>query len=110
MKYNINTAKKEVHNMITQYFSKDENGVYLVDKWNEMPVYIIGPAGVGKTQIIYEIAKELDLGFVSYSLVHHTRQTLMGLPVISSVEMGENIINNTEYTLSEVIGEVHIQI
>lgn len=110
MKYSINTARKEMKNMINQYFRKDEKGNYIVDTCNMLPVFLIGPSGIGKTQIVGEIAKEMDLGFVSYSLVHHTRQTLMGLPVITSFSVGNNEVRDTEYTLSELLGAVYKEI
>ena len=110
MKFSIETAKKEIEHMICQYFRKDELGNYIVDRWQRLPLFLIGPAGVGKTQIVEEVAQEHKLGFVSYSLVHHTRQTLMGLPVITEFSDGENEMKDTEYTLSELIGAVYKQI
>lgn len=110
MQHTINTAKKEIENMIKQYFQKDENGTYKVNFQHQLPIFLVGPAGIGKTQIVGEMAEKMDLGFVSYSLVHHTRQTLMGLPVIHSFMNGEMEIRDTEYTLSELLGAIYKQI
>lgn len=111
MKYSIGVAKKELKNILNQYFQTDEkNGKFLVDKWQTLPLMLLGPAGVGKTQMVESVAREMNLGYVSYSLVHHTRQTLMGLPVIIDFSYEGNQVKDTEYTLSEVIGSVMKQV
>lgn len=110
MKYSIGVAKEEIKNAVNQYFQKNEDGSYLINTWQTLPIFLIGPAGIGKTQIVNDVAKEMNLGFVSYSLVHHTRQTLMGLPVITNISDGRNEMKDTEYTLSELIGAVYKQI
>ena len=35
----------------------------------------MGPPGIGKTQIMQQIAEETGVGLVSYTLTHHTRQS-----------------------------------
>ena len=40
------------------------------------------PPGIGKTQIMQQIAEETGVGLVSYTLTHHTRQSALGLPFI----------------------------
>ena len=110
MKYNIKDAQNEIKNMVKYYLSKDENGVYKVKSADQLPMLILGPAGVGKTRVVEQIAREADLGFVSYSLTHHTRVSLMGLPLVKEIALGQQQISETEYTLSEVIGAVYKQI
>lgn len=110
MKFNLDTAKAETIKLMKVYFQKDEKGNYILDEWQKLPIYFMGPAGIGKTQMAREIAEELKLGFVSYSLVHHTRQTLMGLPMIDSFHTEEHDVQMTKYTLSEVIGKVYEEV
>ena len=43
---------------------------------------LIGPPGIGKTQIMEQIAKECRIGLVAYTITHHTRQSAVGLPFI----------------------------
>ena len=45
-------------------------------------MFLIGPPGIGKTAIMEQIASELGVGLVSYSMTHHTRQSALGLPFI----------------------------
>lgn len=107
MEFNISMAKEELKNITTQYLQKDGDGNYKVDVWQRLPIFIQGPAGVGKTQIVGEVAQEKGIGFVSYSLVHHTRQSMMGLPVIRSFSYEGKEKKYTEYTLSEILGAVY---
>ena len=110
MQYTTEETKKEIGQMLTQYFMKGEDGKLKVSARQALPLLLIGPAGIGKTQIVESIAKEKKLGFVSYSLVHHTRQTLMGLPVITNFDYQGQSVKDTEYTLSEVLGAVAKQV
>lgn len=107
MEFNMNTAKQELKNITTQYLQKDAEGNYKVDVWQRLPVFLAGPAGVGKTQVVGEVAKEMEIGFVSYSMVHHTRQSLLGLPAIRTISYEGKELQDTEYTLSEIIGTVY---
>lgn len=43
---------------------------------------MVGAPGIGKTAIMQQIASELGIALVSYSMTHHTRQSALGLPVI----------------------------
>lgn len=42
----------------------------------------MGPPGIGKTQIMEQIARETKINLVSYTITHHTRQSAVGLPFI----------------------------
>jgi hypothetical protein len=50
------------------------------------------------------VAEEMGLGFASCSLTHHTRQSVLGLPVIKELE---DYGKYTQYTMSEIIGMVY---
>ncbi len=78
------------------------NGEYLIPRRNRIPLYLFGAPGIGKTEVVRQAADSLGIGFVSFSLTHHTRNSILGLPVISNLE-GERY---TEYTMSEIIAEV----
>lgn len=104
--YSILKAKKTIKDGIKTYLEKDESGNYLMDEVNCLPFYLEGAPGIGKTQIVGQIAEEMGLGYVSFSLVHHTRNSLLGLPVISELENGEKF---TSYTISEIIAKVYEQ-
>ena len=102
MLYTIQEAKDEIKSGIKSYLMKDENGVYRYKETARMPFYLEGPPGIGKTEIVSQVAKELGIGFVSFSITHHTRNTLLGLPVI----VEEENCRYTEYTMSEIIAKL----
>lgn len=102
MKYTIREVKDEIRKGITAYLQKDENGEYCLHSVNRIPFYLEGKPGIGKTEIVRQVADELQIGFVSFSITHHTRNSLLGLPVISQLECGKY----TEYTMSEIIASV----
>ena len=99
---NVKEAKEEIKKGIRAYLRKDENGNYVEERFYRLPFYLFGRPGVGKTQIVRQIAEELGIGFESYTLTHHTRNTLLGLPVIRELKNGQY----TEFTMSEIIAGV----
>ena len=79
---NIKEAKEQIKNAITAYFTKDEYGNYIVPIEKQRPIFLMGAPGIGKTAIIEQIAAEMGVGVLSYSMTHHTRQSALGLPFI----------------------------
>lgn len=104
--YTVRKAKEEIKNSIKAYFRKDENGKYIMDEVNRLPFYLVGEPGIGKTQMANQIANELGIGFVSFSITHHTRNTVLGLPTICEDESVEGRIKYTQYTMSEILAVV----
>ena len=104
---NIAQAKTALEQTAKLYFSKDKEGNYRMDRRRARPVCLIGPAGVGKTEIVRQVARELDLAFLSYSVTHHTRQSAIGLPRLTETQVEGNTVPITEYTMSEIIAEVY---
>ena len=107
---NIDQAKEEVKNAVTAYLEKDEFGRYEIPTEKQRPILLMGPPGIGKTAIMEQIAQDLGIGLVSYTITHHTRQSAIGLPKISEKEFGGKKFSVTEYTMSEIIGAVYEQI
>lgn len=79
---NILQAKNEIKNTVKAYLSKNQFGEYEIDAKNQRPLLLIGPPDIGKTQIMEQISKECQIGLVSYTITHHTRQSAVGLPFI----------------------------
>lgn len=104
---NIDRAKQEIKNTLHAYFSKDENGEYVINRLRQRPILLIGAPGIGKTQIMEQIADEEQVALVSYTLTHHTRQSAIGLPFIEKKTYSENEYSVTEYTMSEIIASVY---
>ena len=104
---NIKEAKQEIKNTVTVYLDKDEYGGYRIPAVRQRPILLIGPPGVGKTQIMEQVAEECGIGLVSYTITHHTRQTAVGLPFIREREFDGQIYSVTEYTMSEIIASIY---
>ena len=104
---NIKDAKEQIKNAIIAYFTKDEYGEYRIAVEDQRPVFLMGPPGIGKTAIMQQIASELGIGLVSYSMTHHTRQSALGLPYITQKTYGDKKYSVSEYTMSEIIASVY---
>ena len=104
---NIKEAKEQIKNAMTAYFTKDEFGNYAVPVEKQRPVFLMGPPGIGKTAIMEQIAQELDVCLVSYSMTHHTRQSALGLPFIEKKVFDGKEYQVSEYTMSEIIASVY---
>ncbi len=104
---NIKQAKNEVENTVKAYLSKNEHGEYVIPQIRQRPMLLIGPPGIGKTQIMEQIARECRIGLVAYTITHHTRQSAVGLPFISKREYDGKNYSVTEYTMSEIIASVY---
>lgn len=104
---NIKRAKQEIKNTIQAYQLKDASGAYRIPTIRQRPILLMGPPGVGKTQIMEQIAEECGLPLVSYTITHHTRQSAIGLPFIREKEYQGKTYSVTEYTMSEIIASVY---
>lgn len=104
---NIKQAKQEVKNTIISYLSQDELGRYEIDPAKQRPIFLMGPPGIGKTAIVQQVAEEMDIALISYSMTHHTRQSALGLPRIREANyQGEKYVVS-EYTMSEIISSIY---
>ena len=104
---NIFRAKQEIINTVRAYLTRDEDGFYRIPQIRQRPILLMGPPGIGKTQVMEQIAKECDLALVSYTITHHTRQSAIGLPYIVKKTYGGEERSVTEYTMSEIIASVY---
>ena len=104
---NIKEAKEEIMRTVRAYLKKDALGAYEIPVERQRPVLIMGPPGIGKTAIMRQIAEEMNIGLVSYTITHHTRQSAIGLPFISRKEFGGREYSVTEYTMSEIVASVY---
>ena len=107
---NIKQAKEEIKHTVQAYLSKDAFGEYKIPAVRQRPVLLIGPPGIGKTQIMEQIARECELGLVAYTITHHTRQSAVGLPFIKEEQYDGKTYSVTEYTMSEIIASVYRKI
>lgn len=103
----IKRAKQEIKDAAAAYFLKNEFGEYELPTVRQRPILLIGAPGIGKTQIMEQVARECGLGLVSYTITHHTRQSAIGLPYISKNEYDGKTYEVTEYTMSEIVASVY---
>ena len=100
---NIAEAKTQVKDTIEAYLTKDGSGMHVIAPAHQRPVFLLGAPGIGKTAIMEQIARELGIGLVSYSMTHHTRQSALGLPFITHHDFEGFSYDASEYTMSEII-------
>ena len=103
----IAQAKTALEQTAKLYFLKGPDGAYAIDRRRARPVCLMGPAGIGKTEIVRQVAEEQGLAFLACSVTHHTRQSAIGLPRLKELELEGKTVPVTEYTMSEIIAEVY---
>ncbi|MDE6621756.1 MAG: AAA family ATPase, partial [Lachnospiraceae bacterium] len=104
---NIKQAKEDIKNAVSAYLTKDQFGNFVIPVERQRPIFLMGAPGIGKTAIMEQIAQELQIGLVSYSMTHHTRQSALGLPFIVRKNYGGEEYSVSEYTMSEIIASVY---
>lgn len=104
---NIAQAKEFIRDTVKIYLKKDEYGDYRIPVVRQRPIFLLGAPGVGKTAIMEQVAAELGIALVSYSMTHHTRQSALGLPFIVQKEYAGEKVDVSEYTMSEIIASIY---
>ena len=104
---NIKEAKQQIKNAMQAYFTMDEFSNFEIPIERQRPILLMGAPGIGKTAIMEQIAQELGVGLVAYSMTHHTRQSALGLPYIIQKTYGGQEFAVSEYTMSEIIASVY---
>ncbi len=103
---NIREAKEEIRKTAEIYLYQEEKGTYSIPFMKQRPLFLIGAPGIGKTAVVEQVAEEMGIGFIAYSMTHHTRQSAIGLPYITERDYGEGNVRISEYTVSEIIASV----
>ena len=106
---NIQEAKEEIKKTVRAYTARTAVGTFRIPVPRQRPVLLIGPPGIGKTAIMEQIAGECGVGLVSYTMTHHTRQSAIGLPVLTEKQFAGKEYTVTSYTMSEIIASVYEQ-
>ena len=104
---NIKRAKEEIERTVRAYLAKDALGEYAIPAVRQRPILLMGPPGIGKTQIMEQAARECGVALVAYTITHHTRQSAVGLPFIRQKHYGGRDVSVTEYTMSEIIASIY---
>lgn len=104
---NIKRAKEEIEHTVKAYLAKDALGEYAIPAIRQRPILLMGPPGIGKTQIMEQVARDCKVALVAYTITHHTRQSAVGLPFIRQRHYGGRDVSVTEYTMSEIIASIY---
>ncbi len=104
---NIKQAKDYIADTVRLYLKKNEFGEYRIPVVRQRPIFLLGAPGIGKTAVMEQIAQELSVALVSYSMTHHTRQSALGLPFIAHKEYEGMQYDVSEYTMSEIIASIY---
>ena len=65
---NIKRAKEEIEHTVKAYLAKDALGEYAIPAIRQRPILLMGPPGIGKTQVMEQVARECG---VAGGLHHH---------------------------------------
>ena len=104
----ISRAKEQIKNAVSVYLARDElTGEFEIPVERQRPIFLVGPPGIGKTAIMEQIAGEMGIGLLSYSMTHHTRQSALGLPFIVHKEYAGMEFDVSEYTMSDIIASIY---
>ena len=104
---NIKEAKEQIKYTLMAYFTKNEYGNYKIPLEKQRPIFLLGAPGIGKTAIMEQISEELNVGLISYSMTHHTRQSALGLPKIQKQTYNGEEFEVSKYTMSEIISSIY---
>ena len=69
---NIKRAKEEIEHTVRAYLAKDALGEYAIPAIRQRPILLMGPPGIGKTQVMEQAARECG---VALSLIHISEPT-----------------------------------
>lgn len=103
----IKQAKNQIKDTVEAYLEKDDAGMYVIAPVHQRPIFLLGAPGIGKTAIMEQVAEELGIGIVSYSMTHHTRQSALGLPRIEHRTFDGFDYEASEYTMSEIVAAIY---
>lgn len=104
---NMIDGKRSIKDTLEAYLAKNQYGSPRIPPERQRPVYLEGAPGIGKTAIMKQIAQELGVPLVSYPMTHHTRQSALGLPLITNEVFDGNTVPVSKYTMSEIIAAVY---
>ena len=104
---NIKQAKEEIKNCIEAYLLTDEHGDYVIPSVNQRPLLVTGPPGIGKTQMMEQVAAECGVGFVPYTITHQTEESVVSQPYLEKRRYDGREYVVTEYTMSKIVAAVY---
>lgn len=104
---NIKEAKQELVNTVRAYTRKREDGQLCNSTGTAAPHAPDGAAWHWEDSDSGAGRGRMRVGLVAYTMTHHTRQSAIGLPLISHENFQGKEYAVTEYTMSEIIASVY---
>ena len=65
---NIKRAKEEIEHTVKAYLAKDALGEYAIPAIRQRPILLMGPPGIGKTQVMEQAARECGVALGAYTI------------------------------------------
>lgn len=103
----IRQAKEAIRRTVLAYTERTGDGQLCIPVEHQRPLLLMGPPGIGKTAILSQVAQELGVALIAYTMTHHTRQSALGLPQIREKTWNGRQYSATEYTMSEILAAVY---
>lgn len=75
---NIKQAKEEIKHTVQAYLAKDEFGGYRIPAIRQRPMLLIGPPGIGKTQIMNRSQQSADRACCIHNHTPHKAECRAG--------------------------------
>ena len=81
---NIKRAKEEIEHTVKAYLAKDALGEYAIPAIRQRPILLMGPPGIGKTQVMEQVARECGVALVAYTITTTPGKALWVCPLSGS--------------------------
>ena len=104
---NIKRAKEEIEHTVKAYLAKDALGEYAIPAIRQRPILLMGPPGIGKTQVMEQVARECGVALVAYTITPPHPPERRGPAFIRQRNYGGKDVSVTEYTMSEIIASIY---
>ena len=96
----IKQAKDEIRRAVLAYTERDALGALRIPMVRQRPLLLMGPPGVGKTAIFYQLAQELGVNLVAGSVAN-----VRGGKVYNTACVFDRASGGTEFLFDTFIGK-----
>ena len=96
----IKQAKEEIRRTVLAYTERDALGALRIPMVRQRPLLLMGPPGVGKTAIFYQLAQELGVNLVAGSVAN-----VRGGKVYNTACVFDRASGGTEFLFDTFIGK-----
>ncbi|MFR9068307.1 MAG: AAA family ATPase [Faecalibacterium prausnitzii] len=104
---NIKRAKEEIEHTVKAYLAKDALGEYAIPAIRQRPILLMGPPGIGKTQVMEQVAGSAAWRWWPTPSPTTPARAPWACPLSGSATTAARTYSVTEYTMSEIIASVY---